>query len=246
MLKKSPEFAKFQLAQLDNRNTPPQGHSFSPVQRSMGRRTRQLLVSNSSCFPVLIDAAFRHFTFVHGEIQTCCQRAAAAYNDHHQVQSPLPDLSLEVGDQFYVKPPPQWRGHAWSYSRIICLVEPHICVADTSSGEVRRNRAQVHMAAPVLHHLQLFHRNHHMRQQRSVHRWTLALASSWLLLSSLAWPALAKKTRQSTGSTQTGHSAGATAHRALGGATQTGHSAVATQTGHSAGATQTGHSAGAT
>ena len=43
--------------------------------------------------------------------------------------------------------PPHRRGHAWSYGRIIPLVEPHSCVVDTSSGEVRRNRAQVRMAA---------------------------------------------------------------------------------------------------
>ena len=48
----------------------------------------------------------------------------------------------------YVKPPPHRKGHAWSYGQITRLVEPRSCVIRTSSGEVRRNRAQVRMAAP--------------------------------------------------------------------------------------------------
>ena len=144
LLKKSPEFTRFQLALLDYRNTPPLGHSFSPAQRSMAGAPHQTTTSSSSCFRLmpLSDTS----AVVQGEIQMRRQRAAVAYNNHHQVQSPLPDL--EVGDNVYVKPPPHRRGHAWSYGRIIHLVEPHSCVVDTSSGEVRRNRAQVRMAAP--------------------------------------------------------------------------------------------------
>ena len=81
LLKKSQEFAKFQFALLDYRNTPPQGHSFTPVQRSMGRRTKQLLPAPVASLMPLSDTS----AVVQGEIQTRHQRAAAAYNNHHQV-----------------------------------------------------------------------------------------------------------------------------------------------------------------
>ena len=142
LLKKSPDPVKFQLALLDYRNTPPQGHTLSPAQRSMGRRTRQLLPAPVASLMPLSDTS----SAVQDAIVARRQRAGTAYNNHHHVQSPLPDL--EVGDYVYAKPPPHRKGHAWSYGRITRLVEPRSCVIHTPSGEIRRNRAQVRMAAP--------------------------------------------------------------------------------------------------
>ena len=142
LLTKSPEFTSFQLALLDYRNTPPQGHTLSPAQRSLGRRTRQLLPAPVSSLLPLSGTS----ELVHQEILARRQLAEAAYNKHHRVQSPLPDL--EVGDYVYAKPPPHRKGSAWSYGRITRLAGPRSCVIETSGGEVRRNRAHVRMAAP--------------------------------------------------------------------------------------------------
>ena len=57
-------------------------------------------------------------------------------------------LSSKRGTMCTSSPRPHRKGHAWSYGQITRLVEPRSCVIRTSSGEVRRNRAQVRMAAP--------------------------------------------------------------------------------------------------
>ena len=142
LLKKSADSIGFQLALLDYRNTPPQGHTLSPAQRSMGRRTRQMIPAPLASLMPLSSTS----SLVQDEILARRQRAAITYDNHHRVQASLPEL--EAGDYVYVKPPPHRKGHAWSYGQITRLVEPRSCVIRTSSGEVRRNRAQVRMAAP--------------------------------------------------------------------------------------------------
>ena len=124
------------------RNTPPQGHTLSPAQRSMGRRTRQMIPAPLASLMPLSSTS----SLVQDEILARRQRAAITYDNHHRVQASLPEL--EAGDYVYVKPPPHRKGHAWSYGQITRLVEPRSCIIRTSSGEVRRNRAQVRMAAP--------------------------------------------------------------------------------------------------
>ena len=52
ILKKSPDVY---LALLNIRNTPPHGHSFSPVQRLMGRRTRSMPLSEELLHPETAD-----------------------------------------------------------------------------------------------------------------------------------------------------------------------------------------------
>ena len=142
LLKKSADSIGFQLALLDYRNTPPQGHTLSPAQRSMGRRTSQMIPAPLASLMPLSSTS----SLVQDEILARRQRAAITYDNHHRVQASLPEL--EAGDYVYVKPPPHRKGHAWSYGQITRLVEPRSCVIRTSSGEVRRNRAQVRMAAP--------------------------------------------------------------------------------------------------
>ena len=86
LLKKSADSIGFQLALLDYRNTPPQGHTLSPAQRSMGRRTRQMIPAPLASLMPLSSTS----SLVQDEILARRQRAAITYDNHHRVQaSPL-------------------------------------------------------------------------------------------------------------------------------------------------------------
>ena len=100
LLKKSADSIGFQLALLDYRNTPPQGHTLSPAQRSMGRRTRQMIPAPLASLMPLSSTS----SLMQDEILARRQRAAITYDNHHRVQASLPEL--EAGDYVYVKPPP--------------------------------------------------------------------------------------------------------------------------------------------
>ena len=128
----------------------------------MGSRTRQLLPALVASLMLLSDTS----AVVQGEIQTYCQRAAAAYNNRLQVQSPLPDL--EFGNYVYVKPRPHRRGHAWSYGWSSSQWSPaHVLL---TRRPVKFGATMLKFAWLLLHHRQLFHRHHRMQQQWSVHR----------------------------------------------------------------------------
>jgi transposase InsO family protein len=97
------------MSLLHYRNTPQQGHTMSPSQRSMGRRTRNTL-------PIA-----RHLLMtttselVQDEIALKRSRAKIQYDKTASESSP----AVSLGDYVYVKPSPCHRGKPWKYGQVV-------------------------------------------------------------------------------------------------------------------------------
>ena len=106
ILKKSGKL-NLQEALLTYRNTPLEGHTLSPAQRSMGRRTRGLLpISRELLFPSDNTAAYVQENSV-------TKRAKAKQHYDTTASSSLPPL--EIGDFVYAKPSPHHKSGPWLY-----------------------------------------------------------------------------------------------------------------------------------
>lgn len=93
VLKRSPDIY---LALLNIRNTPPRGHSFSPAQRLMGKRTRSTIpLSEQLLRPEIADPPT-----VSSEINRRKIASKAQYDKH--AQAPL--MPLPLGSHVYAKP----------------------------------------------------------------------------------------------------------------------------------------------
>ena len=140
MLKKSEDF---QLALLLYRNTPPAGHTYSPAQRMLCRRTRSTLPTSDNLLnPQPIDPK------VVQEDISAKRRASRAQYDK---SAGLEHKSLSVGDYAYLKPPPNRRGQPWTYGQISKMEGPRSYTIVTPHGQMRRNRVHVRPAAPPPH-----------------------------------------------------------------------------------------------
>ena len=128
------------LSMLNYRNTPPQGHTYSPAQRMFSRRTRLPLPTS----PQALSSTFVKRDLVVQEL--ACKRANSKvqYDKHAG-----PDHSeLAIGDFAYVKPPPTKHGQPWSYGTVIDQPGPRSYKIATQKGIVRRNRVHLRPAAP--------------------------------------------------------------------------------------------------
>ena len=140
ILKKSPDIY---LALLNIRNTPPCGHSFSPAQRLMGRRTRSTIpLSEELLRPAIADPPTVSSEINHRKI------ASKAHYDKHS-QAPL--MPLPRGSYVYAKPRPSQRGNPWIYGQIIDSIAPRSYNINPGNFVLRRNRAQLRPAAPPEH-----------------------------------------------------------------------------------------------
>ena len=137
MLKKCSDF---DVAMLHYRNTPQQGHSYSPSQRLLNRRTRTLLpTSNQLLLPDLVD-----MEVVTEEILCKRRKAATVYNR----SAPAEHTMLGVGTYAYAKPPPHQRGKAWAYGQIVDRNEAtRSYTIQTPVSIIRRNRVHLRPAA---------------------------------------------------------------------------------------------------
>ena len=143
MLRKSADIDK---ALLHHRNTPPQGHAFSPAQRMLCRRTRTTLPTNDQLLqPQIIPS------------DTVCQNiekrrlsSKASYDKYATSQT---HRELEVGDQVYAKPPPQSHGRPWSYGNIVRKNGSRSYTIKTPHSTLRRNRVDLRpaRAEPPIH-----------------------------------------------------------------------------------------------
>ena len=96
-----------QEALLNYRNTPQEGHTLSPAQRSMGRRTRGLLpISKHLLIP-------DHESSIKVQQSIASKRAASKVQYDKRCGPEQP--SIRPGEFVYVKPPPHNRGKPWQY-----------------------------------------------------------------------------------------------------------------------------------
>lgn len=136
ILKKSEDY---HLALLNIRNTPPRGHSFSPAQRLMGRRTRSTLPLTEE----LLKPGTPDPQIVSQQITD--RRATSKISYDKLAQSPLPPLA--PGSYAYAKPRPTQRGEPWAYGQITDSPTPRSYNLNTGSRILRRNRTQLRPAA---------------------------------------------------------------------------------------------------
>lgn len=127
-------------ALLNYRNTPPQGHTLSPAQRSMGRRTRgQLPISRH----LLVSSAPESLS-----VQDSISRKRESAKRHYDKNKGDDLPPLRVGDFAYLKPPPHKKASPWYYGVVTDIPSPRSYIVETPTGVTRRNRAHVRPAAP--------------------------------------------------------------------------------------------------
>lgn len=130
----------FELAMLNYRNTPPQGHTYTPAQRLLCHRTRTTLpTSNHLLAPqaINIDIVVQEIKKKRGVSKFQYDKAAGAAHD-----------LLDIGTHVYAKPPPQHHGKSWIYGKIIHNTNPRSYTIQTPNSKIRRNRVHVRPAAP--------------------------------------------------------------------------------------------------
>ena len=118
------------LAMLDYRKTPTAGHTASPAQHLMSRRTRALLqTSHKLLKPEVVKG-------VPASIVKKREKAKATYDRHAQS---VPEL--KQGDNVYIKPGK--RNTAWIPGQIKSTLGCQSYSIATNNRETRRNRQQI-------------------------------------------------------------------------------------------------------
>ena len=100
MLEKADDFHS---AMLIYRNTPPQGHSYSPAQLMLLRRTRTTLPTTDQ----LLTSTMLNFRIVEEEISKKRRDSKTYYDKSASVEQG----ALMIGTYAYAKPPPHQRGN---------------------------------------------------------------------------------------------------------------------------------------
>ncbi|XP_046375000.2 uncharacterized protein K02A2.6-like [Haliotis rufescens] len=108
MMKKSDDK---ELAFLNYRNSPQKGHTYSPAQRMMNRRTRTLLPTpNQLLQPQVVDPEIVYREIRGKGISSKTQYDGSSGTEHEPI---------ETGSYVYAKPPPNQRGKPWAYGQVI-------------------------------------------------------------------------------------------------------------------------------
>ena len=122
------------LALLAYRNTPQQGYQYSPAQRLMSRKLRDVIPAATS--QLLPQAASRQV--VVRNIEERIVRSKAYYDK--RASSQLKPFS--PGDKVFLKPRPTNKSQPWMYGEVVEQPTTRSCLVKTAMGPVRRNYAQ--------------------------------------------------------------------------------------------------------
>ena len=126
------------LALLAYRNTPQQGYNYSPAQRLMSRRLKDIIpTAHQQLTPQTASPSL-----VHDDIAERRRRSMAQYNK--RASQPLREFSK--GEKVFVKPRPGNKHQPWIYGEVIGSTAPRSCTVNTSAGPVRRNHTQIREA----------------------------------------------------------------------------------------------------
>ncbi|XP_028407180.1 uncharacterized protein K02A2.6-like [Dendronephthya gigantea] len=139
MIKKTDDF---QAALLNYRNTPQRGHSYSPVQRMLCRRTRtKLPTTNKVLVPRMINRTM---------IQEDLERKRNTSKTYYDGAVGPQHSTLRPGQYAYARPPPQRRGKPWIYGQFISEQPSRSYMLKTRKGVIRRNRVHIIPTTPLL------------------------------------------------------------------------------------------------
>ncbi|XP_028394422.1 uncharacterized protein K02A2.6-like [Dendronephthya gigantea] len=127
------------LALLAYRNTPQQGHKFSPAQRLMNQKLRDITVSvPQQLIPHPVPS-----TEVVNDIMSRRVRSKQQYDKR---ASPHPLNTFLRNDRVFVKPNPKNKHKPWIYGEVVKDCGHRSCVVDTSLGLIQRNHKQIRKA----------------------------------------------------------------------------------------------------
>ena len=126
------------LALLAYRNTPQQGYNYSPAQRLMSRRLKDIIpTTHHQLTPQAASPSL-----LHGDIAERRRRSMVQYNK--RASQPLREFSK--GEKVFVNPRPGNKHQPWIYGEVIGSTAPRSCTVNTSAGPVRRNHTQIREA----------------------------------------------------------------------------------------------------
>ena len=108
MLKKADDFHS---ARLIYRNTPPQGHTYSPAQRMFLRHAKTTLPTTDQ----LLSPTMINFRFDEEEILKKRRDCKAYYERSGTVEQ----RPLNISTYAYAKPPPRQQGKPWIHGEVI-------------------------------------------------------------------------------------------------------------------------------
>ena len=126
------------MARLAYRNTPQQGYQYSPAQRLMSHKLRDVIpAATSQLFPL---AESRQV--VVGNIEERRARSKAHYDK--RASGPLKPFT--PGEKVFVKPRPTKKSQPWMYWKVVEQPTSRSCLVKTAMGPVRRNHAHIREA----------------------------------------------------------------------------------------------------
>ncbi len=127
------------LALLAYRNTPQQGHKFSPAQRLMNRKLRDITVS----VPQQLEPHPVSSAEVVNDIMLRRVRSNQQYDKRASPQS----LKFSSrNDQVFVKPNPKNKHKPWIYGEVVKKCGHRSFVVNTAVGLIQRNHKQLRKA----------------------------------------------------------------------------------------------------
>ena len=135
LMKKSSDFY---LALLHYRNTPQQGHTKSPAQRSLSRCLRSNLPVHMKL--LLPESESNESELIKAQIAQKRLQAKVQYDKTASFQTPK---QIDIGDYVYMKPNPRQRGSPWKYGQVMSTPTPRSYVIKSDSGLVRRNQKDI-------------------------------------------------------------------------------------------------------
>ena len=127
------------IALLAYRNTPQQGHVYSPVQRLMSRRLWDL-IPTATC---KLQPQLTVPSVVTKNIAKRKQNAKAHYDKRASKQL----SEFAIGERVFVKPSPRNRSKPWIHGEVVNKPAPRSYTVSTPLGLVRRNHAQIRKAS---------------------------------------------------------------------------------------------------
>ena len=137
MLKKSDDF---QIALLNYRNTPPKGHTYSPAQRMLSRRTRTSLPTP--------DHLLEPMPINRDTITTEIKAKRNASKAHYDKTASPEHNAINIGEFVYARPPTSKPGTPWTYGRVTDQRHSRSYTIKTPSSTILRNPKHIRRAAP--------------------------------------------------------------------------------------------------
>ena len=138
ILKKSREEDPY-IALLAYRNTPQQGHVYSPAQRLMSRRLRDLIPMATSKLQLQLIVP----SVVTQNIVERKQKAKARYDKRASKQL----SEFAISKRVFVKPSPRNRSKPWIHGEVVNKPVPRSYTVSTLLGLVHQNHTQIRKAS---------------------------------------------------------------------------------------------------